>query len=84
MKKGHNAAGQKIWQEEAVERIYRGKQRIAGTDFPIEDVVYRVSFGSRVRYWLAVFDLCNGVPTHSRRHRTRWEAIDSLGGTTTC
>lgn len=59
----------------AIKSTTRGHRTIAGTDWPVEDVVYRVG----ARRWLVAWGLCNGVPSHSIAYRTRREALEALG-----
>jgi hypothetical protein len=48
---------------------------IAGTDWPVENVVYR----DGPRRWRVAFGLCNGVPFKSEEFRTRREALTAAG-----
>lgn len=52
-----------------------GYHTIAGTDWPVDNVVYRE--GSR-RYVVAV-GLCNGIPAFARTFRTKREAFEYAG-----
>lgn len=55
-----------------------GKRRIAGTDWPIENVVTRHRMRGR-SVWVVSIALCNGVPEWSDSYATRREAMAAAG-----
>ncbi len=55
-----------------------GYRTIMGTDWPIENVVYRCTKWNQV-YWHVAFCLCNGVPQYGRNYKTRREALAAAG-----
>ena len=59
----------------AVDSITIGLRRMAGTDFPVENAIYRDG-----KKWIVVYDLCNGVPSSSTTHRTLREARRAMMG----
>lgn len=57
--------------------VQTGTRTIANTEFPVLDAVERVG-EPRVKYWLVIYGLCNGIPQSSRRFTTRREALAEL------
>ncbi len=57
--------------------ITTGHRRLAGTDWPVETVVYR----RNARRWEVVHGLCNGVPDRTETFCTRREALAAAGCT---
>jgi hypothetical protein len=53
-----------------------GHRRLAGTDYPVQNVVYRED-GKK---WIVVYALCCGVPSSSTTHRTLREARRAMMG----
>jgi len=66
-----------MYEKKEVERVFLGVKKELGTDWPRESVVHRIRDGKRT-YWLATYNICNGVPTGSRRFATKAEAVKSL------
>ena len=59
---------------------YHGSKLIMGTEHPIVSYVRpeRNRYGKIIGY-IATYNLCNGVPTHAQRFKTKGEAIASIG-----
>jgi hypothetical protein len=51
-----------------------GYREIAGTEFPVENVVYR-----NEKRWIVLYSLCNGVAASSTSHRSLSAALKAAG-----
>ena len=60
------------------EEVYRkeiGKCTKLGTDYPVENVVYRQKLENGIN-WYAVKGLCNDIPDDGKNFKTKKEAIE--------
>ena len=56
--------------------VTHGSRLVMGTEWPVYSFVEKVGD----HCWLAVYNLCNGVPSGSEKFRTRREAVEAIGG----
>lgn len=54
-----------------------GHRPIAGTDWPVRDLLTREQIPGRRPQWQIVRGLCNGVPTGVDTYSTRREALEA-------
>lgn len=67
-----------IWTTTRITEVSAGKRTIGGTDWPVSNSVDAVYYEGKLRYYLAVYGLCNGVPSGSEQFKTKKEAIAAI------
>lgn len=56
-----------------------GYRKISGTEFPVENLVYRNSTTGGAVHWSVAFGVCNGIAASSRRYKTKKDALEAAG-----
>lgn len=66
--------------EKSVDSVFLGYNKINGTDWPIENILYRCTTPSGRVSWKIVWSLCNGTANGSDTYKTKHEALSELHG----
>jgi len=69
-----------LYHEQEVIRRRNGYQVMAGTRFPREDILYRLTKGDRTIGWQIVEGLCAGIPDSHTEYQTKREALEDWYG----
>lgn len=73
---GDRPAG--VFSKKTIESVPLGFRKLNGTNWPIENILYRCTTPSGRVSWQIVYSLCNGVPLNSETFKLKREALRAL------
>jgi hypothetical protein len=68
-----------VYSTTTIARRTTGTRRIAGTDWPIEDLAQREQHGNDKATWVLLKSLCNGTCDAAIPYRTKRALLAALG-----